>query len=113
MKNKIISYVLLIAIVTFVIGACSKKQGPDTASTQLLGKWKLAKLASDDNHNGVIDGYEIHPVSPLQDVEYLFNNDAVGVEYSSSAGKPEPDLNFEWEVINGDTLRMNFKANDT
>jgi hypothetical protein len=113
MNKKIISYVLLIALVTFVPAACSKKRGPDTASAKLLGKWKLAKLASDDNHNGVIDGYEIHPVSPLQDIEYLFNNDAVCVEYNSYAGKSEPNVNFEWGVINGDTLRINLKANDT
>jgi hypothetical protein len=113
MSKKIISYILLLVLIMLGTGSCSKKQGPDTAITKLIGKWKLTKLASDDNNDGVIESYEIHPESAQDDIELLFNNDAVGVEYDTYSGVAQANLNFEWSIIAGDTLQINYKANDS
>lgn len=113
MSKKIISYTLLLVLIILGANSCSKKKGPDTAYTKLIGKWKLSKLASDDNNDGIIESYEIHPVSSQQDRELLFNNDAVGVEYDTYSGNAQVNLNFEWGVIAGDTLQINYTANDT
>jgi hypothetical protein len=93
--------------------SCAKKEGADTPSTRLQGRWTLTKTATDDNGSGEIDGYEIHAVSASQKTQKTFNKDASGVETNIFDGITSPQLNFTWKVLGSDSVRVSFSANDT
>ena len=67
--------------------ACKKTDPTETQVTRLENKWLLTKIATDDNANGNIDSYEIHPVASGQTDILQFMNTGSGLETSIDSGK--------------------------
>lgn len=107
-RGIVIFFTLFIAAQLLVVPSCKKSEGLATLFSRVLGTWKEAKYATDDNGNGVIDPSEIHPVPADIDNELTFNKDSAGV--STTNGFP---LNFTWSIIEGSELMVSYSANDT
>lgn len=110
-KSSILS-VLFTVLITGMISSCAKKQQPETPFTKIQGKWKLAKMATDDNGNNQIDNREIFQVPEVQDFQITFNNDNTGSENNTYNGVVSPPLKFEWTLVNSDTLKCTFEQQE-
>jgi hypothetical protein len=112
--NSTIFFFLLILSSVIVLTSCTKKQAAETPFTRMLGKWKLAKTATDDNGNNIIEGSEIHAVAAGQDNEVTFNKDLTGTETNIYNGVASPPLNFTWKITNEDSsIQCAYTGHDT
>ncbi len=111
-RRNIILLFLFILISSLCLYSCAKKEAPATPFGKLQGKWKYAKFGSDDNKNGLIDAFEMHPVAASMDHELVFNKDGSGVETDIDSGKTTI-LNFKWILRQYDSLWVEYDANDT
>ena len=107
-SNKTIFFILFFAIVLPWISAC-RKEKIDTPFTRMVGKWKKAKYATDDNNNGQIDTKEIYLVESGVNNELFFKGDSSGTETTNSS----PALTFKWRIVAGSSVLLQYSANDT
>jgi len=112
-RNNAIYLILIITTVCLLVSSCAKKEAPATIYTKVIGKWKWAQYATDDNRNGVIDANEIAPVASDIDDEISFKNDGTGVETRTVNKEPQIPLSFTWQLFYTDSIRLQYKANDT
>jgi hypothetical protein len=110
--RKLFIYFVPFLIILLVWG-CRKSDSNNTPFGRMQGRWKLAKVGTDDNGNGTIEASEIKAVVAGQDMERVYKGDGTGVESNTFDGTKDPDLTFTWAIIGGDSLRMQYKANDT
>ena len=96
---------LLFLTIVCCLSSCAKKEAAETPFTKIQGKWKKTRYANDDNNNGKIEAWEIHPVEGNINNELLFKNTSTGVE--SNPGTP--DLAFSW-AISKDSVILQYAA---
>jgi hypothetical protein len=77
------------------------------------GKWQLTKFGSDDNLNGRIDHYEMHAVAKGSLYEMEYSGDGTGKQTNSNNGVKLMELQFRWEFVAHDSLKISYAANDT
>jgi hypothetical protein len=95
------------------IVSCKKKASSDTSFSRLLGRWKLAAIGTDDNGDGIIEGYEINTEPSANSDIFYFENDSAGIETTTYSGLASPVLNFNWSLLSADSLRVAYSAHDT
>ncbi len=89
--------------------SCHKKETLSTPSSKLVGKWKKIQYATDDNANGQIDQWEIHPADPAVNSFIEFKRDSTGVE----TGSQTQDLAFTWMITGELSLMTLYSTGDT
>jgi hypothetical protein len=104
---------IIFAILILGLWSCTKKGSPDTPFTHIQGFWKLAKTATDDNGNGIIDAGEIHSVAATYTDKLYFKSDSTGYEQITVNGDPTAPLHYRWKIAYGDSLYMAYAAHDT
>ena len=112
-RNKGFFFVIPLAALFAALWSCNKNEGPQTTFGKIAGKWRLAETATDDNGNGVIDASELHPVQSGYVDILNFKVDSTGVETTVSNSDSAPPLNFTWNVIVGDSVRLDYTAHLT
>lgn len=108
---KKVSVIFLVCCIFLASGwvSCTKEKEPETPFTRMVGKWKKVRYATDDNGNGVLDDYEMRPVT--QDIVNIleFKKDSTGVEYATHS----LDLPFSWYIGNEVSLMTIYKTGDS
>jgi hypothetical protein len=105
-KILVLAFILFSAFFVFGLTSCSKKEAADTPYDRVQGKWKKVKYANDDNNNGTIEFFEIHPVEGNTNNELLFNKDYTGMETNPGS----PDLRFTWKIVGKDSVALAYTA---
>jgi hypothetical protein len=110
MTRKYVS-VFVACILTLSMGwvSCTKKAGPSSNYTRLLGKWKKVSYSTDDNGNGLLDSWEIHKLEANISSTLEFKKDSTGLE----TGTNSPDLAFMWSLNGEGTLVTAYDTGDT
>ncbi|MBC7555147.1 MAG: hypothetical protein H7257_14355 [Taibaiella sp.] len=111
MKNTILRLVFVGVALSGIASSCKRKEVVETQYTRLLHTWKLVRIATDDNGNGGIDGYEIHPVQEGLVTLIAFSKDNSGNE-TVIAGVDTLNYPFTWSRGGGDTLIRNGVGNN-
>jgi hypothetical protein len=76
-------------------------------SVRIIGKWKKANYATDDNVNGVIDSWEMRKASTAVVNVLEFKKDNSGIETSTGS----PYLGFSWS-LSGGLLKITYNTGD-
>lgn len=107
------SSVIFILLLCLALGVDScKKQGLETPSTRIRGKWKLVKTATDDNNNGSIEDIEIIDVPKTLEDVITFEKDNTGVENTTANGVKSLPLKFDWSIV-GDSVEITYDYHET
>ena len=104
MKRTIALSVAFFLALTCITFSCKQKENIETILTRLLHNWKLVKIATDDNGNGVIDAAEVHPLSNGADDEIVFNKDYTGLQTVIAANGATESYHFTWSLDTHDTV---------
>ena len=111
-KNLSILFIIIAFPIVWGMSSCKKNQGVSTPAQNIIGTWKEAQYAFDDNNDGVIEASEIHnqPASLVQ--ELTFNSDEAGILTEISDGVTETQ-SFLWTISANDSVWVAYASHDT
>ncbi len=89
--------------------SCNKNDSPSTPYTKIIGKWKKVSEATDDNANGVLDQWEVHPLAAGKTGSIEFKKDSTGTEFNNLT----QDLPFRWMLTGEMSLVISYATGDT
>ncbi len=112
-QNRLFIFNVFVILMVLLVASCSKKKGAGSMYDIIPGKWHLTQYGSDDNLNGRIDYFEKHAVAAGSLYEMVYDANGTGVHTNTNNGVTSMALNYRWELINGDSLRISYDANDT
>lgn len=112
MKRNIALPLIFVAAICCLTFSCHRKENVETILTRLLHNWKLTKIATDDNANGIIDASEVHAVANGSDDQIVFNKDYTGTQTVVASNGNKNTYPFTWSLSDKDTLTRNGVGNN-
>ena len=104
---------LFTAFIALFSVSCNKSEPLTTPTDILVGKWRLAEIATDDNNNRVLDQNEIKPEDPNDLTTFSFHYGGQGVEERNYYGVIT-DYYFTWQILGGSQYLQRFmEGHDT